>query len=414
VYIDRKTGSDPLRRRLRRLSAGERKEEARAFIRLFHRENGLPDSERRSREREVLRDLARDGFYRHTPDELAFGARVAWRNHAGCIGRLFWKTLDVLDCRAVTDPDEMAGQVFAHLRHAHGDGRIRSTISIFAPVEGETLPAYFENRQIAQYAGYVDGRRVVGDPLNVEFTRTAEALGWRPPEPRGRFDLLPLVIRTTSGQRRLYQLPAGLVREVEIVHPTLPGIGQLGLRWYAVPLVSDMILTIGGIDYPCAPFNGFYMATEIASRDLVDPFRYDLMEPVRQAIGADAADPLWKDQVLTELNRAVLHSFNMAGVSICDHHLASSQYIEFAQAEHAMGRIPSGDWSWIVPPQAAAACPTFHMEMRDLKDVPNYYRSRADGAELRVSRATEIRSRHAQRWERAVRRWRSWLRRNYD
>jgi hypothetical protein len=52
--------------------------------------------------------------------------------------------------------------------------------------------------------------------------------------------------------------------------------------------------------------------------------------------------------------------------------------------------------------------------MTDLSDVPNLYRSRIDGASLRVRRATEVRSRHSVRYERAVRRWRDWLRRHYD
>jgi nitric-oxide synthase len=156
MFADRRAGSDPLSRRLRRLTAGERKEEARAFIRTYYRENELPDADRSAREREVLRDLRRHGFYRHSADELTFGARLAWRNHAACVGRLYWKSLDVFDCRAVTDPDAMAGQLFDHLRIAQGNGRIRSVISIFAPAEGDARPAYVENRQVAQYAGYVD------------------------------------------------------------------------------------------------------------------------------------------------------------------------------------------------------------------------------------------------------------------
>lgn len=32
------------------------------------------------------RRLSRSGRYAHTPTELAFGARLAWRNHGRCIG----------------------------------------------------------------------------------------------------------------------------------------------------------------------------------------------------------------------------------------------------------------------------------------------------------------------------------------
>jgi nitric-oxide synthase, bacterial len=411
-FIDRKSVSDPLRRRLRRLTRGERLEEAHAFLDLFHREGLRGGAEHAARRREVGRELSRHGFYRHTPEELAFGARVAWRNHSRCIGRLFWKSLDVLDCRHMTGPDEVAGQSFRHLDEAYADGRIRSTISVFAPVEGDELPVWIESRQLSQYAGYVRPEGVLGDPANAEMTRIAVAMGWRPPADPGSFDLLPLLLRDRQGRRRLYETPAGTVREIPIAHPDHPALGALGLRWYAVPVVSDMILTIGGIDYPCAPFNGWYMATEIASRNLVDPFRYDLMEPVADAIGADrATDPLWKDRVLTELNRAVLHAFAKAEVAIVDHHLASEQYMEFDRAERANDRIPSADWAWITPPQASAACEVFHHGMQDLHDVPNFYRSRTgDGARLGVSHATEWRGRMVSRFERVRRRWRNWRR----
>lgn len=416
MFSDNSVESDPLRRRLRRISLSERIEEARAFIDLFYRENGLPDGQRAVRRREVVRSLRRHGFYDHTVDELAYGARVAWRNNARCIARIFWKSLEVRDCRAVLEPDAMAAQLAEHLRLAQGEGRVRPMISIFAPVRGRHSPWYVENGQVTQFAGYVgDDNRVVGDPLNVEFTRTAMALGWRPVGECGPFDVLPLIIRDAGGQRLVYELPETVHRMVELRHPRHEAFNALGLRWYSVPVVSDMILTIGGVDYPCAPFNGYYLGTEIASRDLVDETRYDLIEAVARAVGADLNDVLWKDVALLELNRAVLHSFKGAGVTIVDHHTASAQYLDFAQREHMAGRAPSGDWAWIVPPQASAACPVFHLPMTDLRDVPNFYRSRAsDGAGLALSRVTEQRGR-LQRWtDRARRRARDWWRNRYQ
>ena len=35
------------------------------------------------------------------------------------------------------------------------------------------------------------------------------------------------------------------------------------MKWYGVPMISDMRLEIGGISYTAAPFNGWYMGTEI-------------------------------------------------------------------------------------------------------------------------------------------------------
>lgn len=418
MRVDTKVRSDSLRRRLRRLGPGERIDEALAFVRRFHRENQLSDSARRTREAEVTRALRRTGHYEHTPEELAYGARLAWRHHARCIGRLFWKSLEVIDARHVSDPDAMAGRLMEHMAQAHGDGRIRSIITVFAPVRGDALPAYVESPQVVQYAGYVDaGGHRVGDPNQIEATRIAMSLGWRPPGEPGPFDVLPLVIREPAGRRLLYDVPRSVVHEVAITHPQYPALDALGLRWYTVPCVSGMVLTIGGIDYPCAPFNGFYMGTEIASRNLADENRYDLLPQVAAAIGdppGGDGPPLWKDRALLELNRAVLHSFERDGVTMVDHHTASEQYMEFVRREQACGRVPSGDWSWVVPPQAAPACPVFHLPMRDLRAVPNFYHSRAsDGAGLAPSHDDETRHRLRVRWERLRRRWWNW-RRRYD
>ncbi len=270
--------ASPLLRRLRKISALERREEARAFLELFCQETGASRPAFEKRWADISRTLRRRNFYEHTPEELAFGARVAWRNHGRCIGRLFWESLEVFDCRTITEPDAIADRMVRHMRDALGDGRIRSLISVFAPVEDTVLPAYIESRQITEYAGYtLDDGSVLGDRQNVEATRIAQSLGWRPPEPRGGFDLLPVIIRDRNDRRTLFSLPSSAYREIDISHPTEAGFADLGLRWYALPCLSGMILTIGGIDYPCAPFNGFYMCTEIASRDFADRKRYDLL-----------------------------------------------------------------------------------------------------------------------------------------
>ncbi len=412
-YLDNDLSSDPLRRRLRRLSRAEILEEATEFIELFYREQTDEAPGAEARIREVRRQIQRGGFYEHTPEELAFGARVAWRNHGRCIGRLHWKSLEVFDCRSVVEPDEMAAQIFDHMRLAGSGNRIRAIISIFSPVRGSKLPAYIENGQVAQYAGYMDGSAgILGDPQNIEFTRIASSLGWAGPIQRSPFDLLPLILRDRTGRRCLYEIPPGVISEVRIEHPTLSAIRDLGLRWYAVPLVSDMVLTIGGMEYPCAPFNGHYMATEIANRNLVDSFRYDRLPAIRDALELNAGDPLWRDVALLELNRAVLHSFDKAGVTIVDHYSASEQFVEFSSRESAAGRPVSGEWSWVVPPQSPAACPVFHRQMHDARDVPNFYRSRAiDGGNLRISRLSEQRSVLQQRLDRAKRKWRNWRRR---
>lgn len=408
------TGS-PLERRLRRLSALERKEEARHFLDQFHDANGTGRGGRQARWAEVRRSLSRHGWYDHTADELAFGARLAWRNTGRCIGRLYWESLDVVDCRHLTTPDQINSRVMTHLHEAQADGRVRSTMSIFQPVRGHDLPAWIESPQVAQYACHMgaDGS-LLGDRQNVEVTRIAKAMGWNQTGTPGRFDLLPLFIRDRSDQRHMFPLPSGAVREIDIRHPDSASFNVLGLRWYAVPVVSNMVLTIGGIDYPCAPFNGFYMGTEIGSRNFGDVKRYDMLPDVARALGHDTSaggPPLWRDVALTELNRAVLYSFKAAGVTMVDHHAASDQFMTFHQREQTAGRRVAGDWRWLVPPQAGSASEIFHLKMRNFHPVPNFYRDRgSDGLRLMPWYGDRYRSRPGIWQDRILRRWKLWKR----
>lgn len=413
-YGDASSGS-PLARRLRRLSPLERKEEARAFLDTFHNARGADRAGRQTRWAEVRRQLSRNGTYVHSPEELAYGARLAWRNTGRCIGRLFWESLDVIDCRHIVDPEAMQAQIIRHLDDAFSGGRIRSVISIFAPARAGALPAWIESPQIAQYACHqaADGK-LLGDRQNVEATRIALSMGWTPPADPGRFDRLPYLLRDAADRRHLCTLPEGAVREVAIHHPRCDGLSALGLKWYAVPMVSNMILTIGGIDYPCAPFNGFYMGTEIASRNFGDVRRYDLLPEVARALDLpiEPQDPgLWRDTALTELNRAVLHSFKVAGVTMVDHHSASDQFMTFHSREQAQGRRVAADWRWIVPPQAAPACEVFHLRMRNFHPVPNFYRDRGgDGLRLMPWYGDRHRLRVTIWADRLHRRWKIWKR----
>ena len=73
---------------------------AEEYLRLFHAENPAAGPVK-PRLREVRAEIARTGTYTHTPGELTFGARVAWRNSGSCIGRLYWRSLRVRDRRHV-------------------------------------------------------------------------------------------------------------------------------------------------------------------------------------------------------------------------------------------------------------------------------------------------------------------------
>lgn len=102
----------------------------------------------------MLAEIDRTGTYAHTGDELAFGARLAWRNAARCIGRLYWRSLVVRDLRHVTSADDIAAACFAHLRLAYNDGRIRPVVSVFAPDRPGRPGPRIVNDQLVRYAGH--------------------------------------------------------------------------------------------------------------------------------------------------------------------------------------------------------------------------------------------------------------------
>lgn len=161
-----------------------------------------------------------------------------------------------------------------------------------------------------------------------------------------------------------------------IEHPTIAGLAELGLRWYAFPTVSDMALSIGGITYPLAPFSGWYVAPEISARDFTDPHRYNLLPQVAAAIGLDpdAARSLWQDRAMIELTAAVLWSYDRAGVRIDDHHAASHRFHRYTLAERRQGRDVNADRAWLIPPLSGSATPLYHETYTATQRWPDFVR----------------------------------------
>lgn len=335
---------------------------AEEFIRQVHAET-TPDLPLAERLRQVRGEIDRTGSYTHTSHELTFGARVAWRNSARCIGRLYWKSLQVRDLRRLQEPADVAQECIGHLRAATREGRIRSTITVFAPDGPQRPGPRIHNDQLIRYAGHrlADGR-IVGDPAQAGFTDHVVSLGWPRPEPRGRFDVLPLLVTGGDGRSRLFDVPPDAVHEVPLRHPEFGWFAELGLRWHSVPAISNMPLEVGGVHYPAAPFNGWYLDTEIGARNLADRDRYDLLPEIAQRMGLDTRSErtMWRDRAAIEMVRAVTHSYDSDGVTMADHHTESERFLNHVERENAAGRRCPADWSWIVPPVSGGLTPVFH------------------------------------------------------
>ena len=332
---------------------------AKEFLRQIQKEGAIIAEGRIT---SIQQEIDSTGCYTMTQDELLWAAKLAWRNSDKCIGRLHWENIHVLDGQRLKSAHEVFDLCVNHLRKATNGGRIQSLMSFFPPAKnGEEVRIL--NSQLIRYAGYklTDGS-ILGDPEQRQFTQLALDLGWRPTEPKSRFDILPLVIQFPGEPLQYFEIPSDAVLEVPIRHRELEWFAELGLKWHAIPAVSDRVLEVGGLRFSAAPFSGFYMGTEIGARNFGDTHRYNMLTIIAEKMGLDTrkSDSLWRDRAMIELNSAVLYSFREAGVTIVDHHTASRQFIKHIENEKAKGREVSGNWSWLVPPISGSTCEVYH------------------------------------------------------
>ncbi|KAL4224321.1 Nitric oxide synthase [Mactra antiquata] len=313
------------------------------------------------------------GTYELTTAELTYGAKTAWRNAPRCIGRIQWSKLQVFDARHITTARGMFEAICNHIKYGTNKGNIRSAITVFPPRTDGKHDFRVWNPQFIRYAAYKqDDGSIIGDPANIELTQIAQKLGWKG---KGtRFDVLPLILQANGHDPEMFEIPSDLILEVNLKHPKFPWFAEMGLKWYALPAVSSMVFDCGGLLFPGAPFNGWFMGTEIGARDLCDPFRYNLLTDIAKRMGFDTrkSSSLWKDRTLVEINVAVLHSFQSQGVSITDHHSASDSFMKHLDNEQKLRGGCPADWVWIIPPMSGGILPVFHQEMLTYKLKPSY------------------------------------------
>ncbi|XP_023316908.1 nitric oxide synthase-like [Trichogramma pretiosum] len=327
----------------------------------------------KSRWKNIEKEVLSTGSYQLTETELIFGAKLAWRNASRCIGRIQWSKLQVFDCRYVTTTSGMFEALCNHIKYSTNKGNIRSAITVFPQRTDGKHDFRVWNPQLISYAGYKnDDGSFIGDAGNVEFTEVCVKLGWK--SARTQFDVLPLVLSANGHDPDYFDIPEELILEIPLVHPSFEWFGSLGLKWYAVPAVSNMVFDCGGLEFTAAPFNGWYMSTEIGSRDLCDVNRYNLLEVVAQKMDLDTkvTSSLWKDKAMIEVNLAVLYSFQIKNVTIVDHHTASDSFMKHYENEIRLRHGCPADWVWIIPPLSGSATAVFHQEMALYHLKPSY------------------------------------------
>ncbi|KAG2495439.1 hypothetical protein HYH03_006385 [Edaphochlamys debaryana] len=368
--------------------------EALEYQELYHRERGSSAEAKAARVKELLAEIAATGSYTHTFDELQHGARVAWRHAPKCANRKFWEELNLLDHRHVDTPEGMFLACLELLEVATLSCVTTANIVVFRPqTPGTQDGPRVWNNQLLRYCGYKqpDGS-VMGDKAETEFTTMLQAspwhqrcqsgseFGWEPPpeDKRTRFDMLPLLLQANPEEEpKLFTLPPQYVARVPISHPDHPGFAELGLQWYAVPAVSALELSVGGLTYTACPFNGWYAVTEIV-RNLTEEGRFDQCPEVAKLLGLSTKSDgnMWRDQAIVTVAQAVMHSFRSAGYGMVDHHTLMKNFWSWYHKEtKARGWAPPGNWKWIIPPisPTASRCYLELAHMTEFTLKPGYW-----------------------------------------
>eukprot|EP00457_Paulinella_chromatophora_P000348 gb/GEZN01000348.1/.p1 GENE.gb/GEZN01000348.1/~~gb/GEZN01000348.1/.p1 ORF type:complete len:1573 (+),score=252.12 gb/GEZN01000348.1/:477-4721(+) len=327
-----------------------------------------------SRQLEITKEVQATGTYKQSLEELTVGARLAWRNSAKCVGRIAWNTLQVRDCRDVKDARNMFLECITHMEIATAGTNVQSVMTVFPAKRPDELygPRIWTS-QLVRFAGYRGASKDktwLGDPANGDYTDFLISKGlWTPPEPKTPWDVLPIVIKLEGQEPQAFEMPVEQQRIIPLTHPKYPKLAELGLRWPTVPALCELSLKIGGIEYTCCPFNGWFMELEIV-RNLFE--RYKVGPAVAEVVGLSLEEPNWESRAFHELSVAVLHSFHLYKKTIVDSRTCARQFRMHITREKELGRECPGQWSWI----GGLLGPTnelWHLEMRDFHIDPQYH-----------------------------------------
>jgi nitric oxide synthase oxygenase domain/subunit/sulfite reductase alpha subunit-like flavoprotein len=258
-------------------------------------------------------------------------------------------------------------------------------VFVFPPRKVNSRGPMIWNHQLLEFAGYeTEDGSILGDPMSAALTKAIIGLGWKPPNPKSRWDVLPLVVMADNDVPVMIEIPANLRELIKIRHPRFNDeFEKLDLRWVAFPALTRLGFDIGGVQYTAAPFAGWFMDAEIGVRDLADTFRYNALPDVAKALGlldgkiedgAESLEDLPEYERLsiltraqTELTYAAYWSYQQAKVSMSDTLTASMKWCRYDDEFKAKNgfRLPADPY-WLAPPQGSII-PVWHRG-----GAPNY------------------------------------------
>lgn len=261
--------------------------EAAEYCDLYHFEKQLSDNAKSIRWAEIEKDILGTGNYELTFDELEYGAKISWRNAPKCANRSKWLELAVMDCRTVESNEEAFRCLLKLMEDSITSGATITRMAVFPSKKPKQMQGpRIWNSMLLRFAGYkitstTDAKNIIdadsaqdskdccerkgilGDPADAEFTETLiNRFGWTPPFPKSQFDVLPLLIQIDEkAPPQCFKIPSRYIPTVPLTHPYKPKFNSMELRWFGIPLVSGLEMTIGGLCFPMCPFVGWFMVS---------------------------------------------------------------------------------------------------------------------------------------------------------
>ena len=87
-----------------------------------------------------------------------------------------------------------------------------------------------------------------------------------------------------------------------------------------------------------------------------------MLLPVANILGTDMDDnPVWKDEVMAILNKAIHYSFNAAKVAIVDNHTLIDGFYKWYHSEMKTRQYCPVNWKWVRGCLTALACCSIHL-----------------------------------------------------
>lgn len=257
--------------------------------------------------------------------------------------RTAWKTLQIRDRRHVFSAEAIFQNIKDHFDTIMDQDILNTNdnitpppciMTVFRPqIQNEIMGIRFLSSHLFQYAGYMDKENgiVLGDPSNVEYTNyLIETNLWSPPSTRGAYDLLPLVLKMPHIDKPfVYILPRDITKhEVVLEHARYPGVKGICLKCAPIPFVMNYSMNLGGLVYPCAPFNGCFSPAEKSST-LLYCKKYGIRSLLGNTMGYQTEDKIIEQSVALELEQTILNSFEKKWHNILDYKGFINSYKEY-------------------------------------------------------------------------------------